>query len=190
MKFILIIMMCASIWLLQSCAPAVIGGAAVGGYKVATDERSSGTMLDDSILSTKVKTGLIKDKLVKARHIDVNVVNSVVFLVGVVESDAQKRMASNIARGVKGVSRVENQLAIGQTSAGQKLDDLILGSRIKTALIRHPDVKSLNIDVDVNNNVVTLGGAVRTTEEKNTVLSIVRQTAGSVRIVDNISIGG
>jgi len=96
------------------CGAAVVGGAAYGGYKGATDERSVGTIMDDSILSTKIKTKMIGDEFVKARNIDVDVLNGVVYLIGVVESSSQKRMAEGIARGVEGVRHVENQLLVGK----------------------------------------------------------------------------
>jgi hyperosmotically inducible protein len=175
---------------LTSCAPLVVGTAAVGTYKGVTDERSSGTMLDDSVLATKIKTRLINEKSVKARHIDVDVYNSVVYLIGVVESEQQRKTASDIAKGVGGVSMVSNQLVIGRTSVGQSFDDLMLSSRIKTGLVRHPEVKSLNIDVDVNQNVITLTGITKTLAEKETIMAIARDHSGSAKITDNIRIQG
>ena len=114
------------------CGAAVIGGATYGGYKGAVDKRTIGTIVDDSVISTTVKSKMIADEFVKARHIDVDVLNGVVFLIGVVESESQKRMAADIARGVDGVRLVENQLLVGKTSAGQALNDTILTSKIKT----------------------------------------------------------
>ncbi len=175
--------------ILCGCAPAVIGGAAYGGYKGATDERSMGNMLDDSVISTSVKTKMIGDEFVKARHVDVDVLNGVVFLIGVVESASQKRMAADIARGVEGVRRVENQLVIGRTSAGQALNDSILTSKIKTQLIKEPNIRSNNIDVDTNNNVVTLTGITSSQNEKAKVISIVQGVAGGRQVVDNLSVG-
>lgn len=180
--------MLAVLFLMPACAPVVVGTAAVGTYKGATDERSAGTMVDDSIIATKVKTKLIGDALVKARHIDVDVLNGVVYLIGVVENDSQKRMAADIARGVTGVRGIQNQLMIGRTSAGRMLDDMILGSRIKANLLKNPDIRSLNIDVDVNNRVVTLSGMTDTAEKKQMVISVAEETAGTARIVDNIQI--
>ena len=84
--------------ILSGCGAAVVGGAAYGGYKGATDERSIGTMVDDSVISTTVKSKMIADEFVKARYIDVDVLNGVVYLIGVVESSSQKRMAADIAR--------------------------------------------------------------------------------------------
>jgi len=172
----------------SGCAPAVVGGAAYGGYKGATDERSVGTIMDDSILSTKIKTKMIGDEFVKARNIDVDVLNGVVYLIGVVESSSQKRMAAGIARGVEGVRHVENQLLVGKTTIGQDLNDTMLTSKIRAKLLQDPDIRSTNIDVDTNNNVITLTGIVKTDKERNRVLYVVQEVADKRQIVNNLSV--
>ena len=159
-------------FILSGCGAAVVGGAGYTGYKGATDERSIGTIVDDSVISTTVKTKMIGDEFVKARNIDVDVLNGVVFLIGVVESASQKRMAADIARAVDGVKGVENQLVVGTTTAGQTLNDTILSSKIRTELIKDPDIRSTNIDVDTYNNVVTLTGIVPSEFEKNRILAV------------------
>lgn len=101
-----------SAFMLSGCGAAVVGGAAYGGYKVAEDERSIGTMVDDSVILTTVKSKMIADEFVKARHINVDVSNGVVYLIGTVDNASQKRMAADIARSVEGVRRVENKLIV------------------------------------------------------------------------------
>ena len=172
---------------LNACTPVAIGSAGATGYQTAKDKRSIGTMIDDSVISNTVKARLFKDEFIKSRHIDVDVLNGVVFLIGVAESASQRRMAADIARGVDGVRRVENQLMVGKTSAGQIMDDMILSSRIKTELIKAKGVSSTNIDVDVNNNVVTLTGILSSESQKNKVLYIVNQVAPGRQVVDNLS---
>ena len=157
-------------FIFAGCGAAVVGGAAYGGHKGATDERSIGTMMDDSVISTTIKTKMIADEFVKARHIDVDVLNGVVYLIGVVESSYQRRMAADIARGVEGVRRIENQLLVGKTSVGQILDDTILTSKIRTELLKDPDIRSTNIDVDTNNNIITVTGIVKSQKEKERTL--------------------
>ncbi|MCF6248662.1 MAG: BON domain-containing protein [Desulfobacula sp.] len=174
---------------LSGCGAAVIGGAGYTGYKGSTDERSAGTILDDMTIFTTIKTKMIGDEFVKARNIDVDVLNGVVYLIGVVESASQKRMAVDIARGVEGVRRVEDQLVIGKTSAGQILNDTILTSKIRTALLKDPDIRSFNIDVDTNNNTVTLTGMVSSYTEKDKVLYIVQNVVGKRQVIDNLSVG-
>ncbi len=187
-RFTLLFSILIIMFILSGCGAAVVGGAGYTGYKGATDERSIGTIVDDSVISTTVKTKMIGDEFVKARNIDVDVLNGVVFLIGVVESASQKRMAADIARAVDGVKGVENQLVVGTTTAGQTLNDTILSSKIRTELIKDPDIRSTNIDVDTYNNVVTLTGIVPSEFEKNRILAVVRKAAGSRQIVDNISI--
>lgn len=176
------------LFLFTGCAPMVAGTAGVSGYKAATDERSIGKLIDDSVIAGKIKTKLISDEFVKARHIDVDVLKGVVYLIGVTESVSQKRMAADIARGVEGVRRVENQLVVGKTSVGQMVDDSVLTSRIKAELIKAENVRSGNVDVDTINNVVTLTGIVRSVNEKTTILNIARRVAGNKTIVDNLQV--
>lgn len=168
------------------CEPLAIGTAGVSGYKVATDERSIGTIIDDSIISSTVKTRMIRDDFVKARYVDVDVLKGVVYLIGVIESSSQKRMAADIARGVEGVRKVVNQLVVGKTSAGQIVDDAILTSKIKTELLKADNIRSNNVDVDTVNNVVTLTGIVSSYNEKNKILYIVQTITGNRSIKDNI----
>ncbi len=189
--FLLLPALFAILYLTSGCAPVVVGGAAgaaYGGYKGATDERSVGTMVDDSVISTSVKTKMVGDKFVKARHVDVDVLNGVVYLIGVVESDAQKQRAADIAGTVDGVRSVENQLVVGQTSAGQALSNTILTSKIRTELIKDPDIRSTNVDVDTNTYSITLTGVVRTAYEKNRILTIARSFGENRDIVDNLTV--
>jgi len=176
-------------FIFAGCGAAIVGGAAYGGYKGATDQRSIGTMMDDSVMSTKVKSRMINDEFVKARNIDVDVLNGIVYLIGVVESSSQKRMAADIARGVEDVRKVENQLLVGKSSIGQEFDDTMLTSKIKVKLLQTSDIRSTNIDVDTYNNVITLTGIVRTHQERDKVIYVVQKVAGNRQIVNNLSVG-
>jgi len=171
------------------CGAAILGGAASIGHKSATDERSFGAMIDDSVLSTKVKTKMIDDDFVKARNIDVDVLNGIVYLIGVVKSSSQKRMAGDIARGVEGVRKVANQLIVGKTTIGQEFNDTMLTSKIMVKLLQEPDIRSTNIDVDTYNNIVTLTGIVKSQHERDKALYVVQKVAGNRQIVNNLSVG-
>ena len=172
----------------SGCAPAVIGGGAAGAYKVGTDERTAGTMVDDSTVSSKVKIDLIAASEVKARHIDVDVLNGVVTLTGLVESTAEIKRAEEIALAVEGVKSVTNYLTVGSKSMGQALDDKLIVGVINKNLIAEPNMKSLNIDVDSNNGVVTLTGIASNTKLKNRALEIAWDTTGVVKVIDNLKV--
>jgi hyperosmotically inducible protein len=176
---ILALMMCG-------CAPLVVGGAATGAYKAGTDERTMGGMIDDSTITTKVNLALLQDPLVSSLKIDVDTIDGRVILNGVVGSKIEVERAMEIARGVEGVKKVVNNLQIGNKSLGQAFNDKVLGSKIKAKLFGEPNIRSLNIDVDVNRGVVTLSGKIDSAENKNKVIEIARNTAGTVKVIDNI----
>ena len=170
------------------CAPAIIAGGATGGYKAATDERSIGRVMDDATITTKVKTELVKDTVVKARKIDVDTLDGVVTLTGVVKTNEEAERAREIAVRVRGVKKVKNNLQIGSKTWGQSLDDKVIGSKIKAKLIGEPGIRSLNIDVDVNKGVVTLTGIVKFKYQKERAIEIARSTSGTINVVDNIRV--
>ncbi|MEE9120359.1 MAG: BON domain-containing protein [Syntrophobacteria bacterium] len=170
------------------CATALIGAGATGGYKVATDERNASGMWDDSAITTKVKAKLLKDPHTTAFQMDVDTLEGNVFLTGVVETKEESRRAVEIAKSVPGVRKVTNNLQIGERTFGQSVDDTVTGSRIKAKLILEPGIRSLNIDVDVYNGVVTLTGIVDSSDQRKRAIEIARSTSGAVRIVDYIKV--
>lgn len=66
----------------------------------------------DSVITTKVKADLIREPDLKALDVHVDTSNGVVMLSGFVPSQAEADKAVQVARNVKGVSKVENGLQI------------------------------------------------------------------------------
>lgn len=168
------------------CTPMIIGGGAAGGYKVATDERTAGRMVDDSTITGNVKAEMIKSKDVKARNVDVDTIDGVVFLTGMVDTKQEAERAAEIAKSMSGVKRVKNDLQVGSRTVGEALNDKILGGKIKTKLIREPGIRSLNVDVDVYQGVVALIGTADGQAQKDKVLGIAKSTPGVKKVIDNI----
>jgi hyperosmotically inducible periplasmic protein len=73
---------------------------------------SAGAKVDDASITAKVNASLAKDKDLSAIKIDVDTQNGVVTLSGPAPSATAKERASEIARTVKGVNSVNNQLTI------------------------------------------------------------------------------
>ena len=174
--------------LTTGCAALLIGGGATGGYKVATDERTMGDIADDASIAGNINSDMLGDSGVKGRNVDVDVIDGVVYLTGLVDSRQEARRAAAIAGKVDGVKRVKNDLQVGSRSMGEAIDDKILGSKIKSKLIGEPGVRSLNIDVDVYRKVVYLVGITDTRSQKQKVVSIAGSTPGVKRVVDNIQL--
>lgn len=81
-----------------------------------TDEhsRSTGTVIDDSMITAKVKTALLADADIKGLNVDVDTSEGVVALNGEVQNQAQLDRAAKLAGEVDGVKSVLNNLTIKQ----------------------------------------------------------------------------
>lgn len=82
--------------------------------KVGSSERSAGGVIDDTVITAKVKTALATDPVVAAHQVNVETRDGVVQLAGFVDSGDQKSKASEVTRRVAGVKQVDNQLEVKQ----------------------------------------------------------------------------
>jgi hyperosmotically inducible protein len=73
---------------------------------------SAGEVVDDSILTAKVKTALIASSDTKAHQINVETKAGVVQLSGFVDNAAAKTAATDVAKSVTGVKDVKNELSV------------------------------------------------------------------------------
>lgn len=98
------------------CAAAVVGaGAGAGvaaGVAGANSGKSAGEIVDDSILSTRVKTEFLRSPVVRGLNINVDVDLGVVYLTGVASSQREVEEAVRLARAVKGVRQVQSNLMV------------------------------------------------------------------------------
>jgi osmotically-inducible protein OsmY len=75
-------------------------------------QSSTGEVVDDSVITTKIKTELANDDFLKSFQISVETRKGIVELSGFVDSQKAKDKAGEIARGVQGVKSVKNALIL------------------------------------------------------------------------------
>lgn len=68
---------------------------------------SAGEVIDDSLITTKVKSSFVADSAVSALDISVETTQGVVSLTGLVNSEAERQRAVQIARETSGVKQVD-----------------------------------------------------------------------------------
>jgi hyperosmotically inducible protein len=79
----------------------------------AIHERAvAGGFVEDSVITARIKTALLKDPAVSALAVSVETRKGTVVLSGFVESESQLRRAAEIAAGVRGVVTVKNGLVV------------------------------------------------------------------------------
>jgi osmotically-inducible protein OsmY len=84
---------------------------ALGCASTSTRE-STGEYIDDSTITSKVKTAMFNEPSLKGWQINVETYKSVVQLSGFVNSTADIYKAGSVARSVKGVVSVKNDILV------------------------------------------------------------------------------
>ena len=92
-----------------------IGTLLSAGCGVFRGHESRSAYVDDSSVTARVKTALIKTPGVKASEIDVHTYHGVVTLDGVVDNAQMLVSAEAIARNTPGVASVDNTLQVART---------------------------------------------------------------------------
>jgi osmotically-inducible protein OsmY len=83
------------------------------GSCASTSKKSSpGDYIDDSVITTKIKSNLAGDDFLKSFQISVETRKGIVQLSGFVDSKDAVKKAGKIAKDVEGVKSVENDLIV------------------------------------------------------------------------------
>jgi osmotically-inducible protein OsmY len=85
---------------------------AASGCAVSRGQETVGAYIDDAGITTVVKSRLFEDKDVAGSSISVETLKGTVMLSGFAKSSLERNKAEAIARGVKGVTAVKNEIAI------------------------------------------------------------------------------
>jgi osmotically-inducible protein OsmY len=71
-------------------------------------------------------------------------------------------------------------------SAAAAIDDATITTKVKAAVLAEPGLKSLKIDVDTKDAVVTLNGTVESPALKERAMQIAQNVGGVRQVVDNL----
>lgn len=167
----------------------------------------------DPGITTAVQAGYYRDDLVRGRQIDVNTEAGVVTLEGTVRSEDVRQRAINIAQGVEGVVRVNDQLVVRQdmgearpepgsrragddpkgtaASTADRVEAGWITTKVNAQYFVDREISPFAIDVTTSTSgVVTLAGEVENARQRAEAVRIARETDGVTRVVDNLRIRG
>jgi osmotically-inducible protein OsmY len=168
-----------------------------------TDERQP------AWITTKIQAQYFVNPEIKPWNIDVTTSSAgVVTLEGEVDAAEDKAEAVRIARATEGVTRVEDRLRVGADAgrdsapasetepasgretgtAGIDRPDPWLTAKIQAKYFMDADVKGRRIDVDTQNGVVTLTGAVGSEAERRQAVALARNTDGVQDVKDQLRV--
>jgi len=148
-----------------------------------------GTQHTDSGITSVVQASLESNDKVKARQVDVQTREGVVYLTGVVDTESARQEAARVAWRTEGVTGVVNGLTVGERTVGSWVDDVTISSKVKSKLIANSEVKAGDIDVSCSQGVVTLIGRVSSENIKSTAERVARGTAGVKDVHNELLVG-
>ncbi|MEO8768206.1 MAG: BON domain-containing protein [Nitrosospira sp.] len=175
-----------------------IAGCGKSGEKTATPapapvapaaKTTVGTDIDDGTVTTKVKSALLADADVKSFDIKVETRKGEVQLSGFVDNQVQMDRAIAVAKGVEGVKSVDNKMSLKtDTTVGEKIDDGVITTKVKAALLGDSGVKSSDISVVTSDGSVQLSGFVNDQTQIDRATEVARGVEGVKNIVNEMSI--
>jgi len=115
---------------------------------------------NDGWLSFKTKLALYADSRVPGNDINVEANKGVVTLVGKVPTAEAKSAAVDVAKKIKGVQNVKDQLQVVPASQRKVVNDKDenITDNVEAAFDKVASIKDLDLDVITNNGVVTVTG--------------------------------
>ena len=139
------------------------------------------TMTDTNI-EIAVEDELMQDQAVPSYLVEIQSTEGIVTLTGSVNTLLAKERARGIAETVKGVRSVVNRIEV---IPEMQKTDIEIQTDVADALFVDPVTESFEIDVSVNDNVVTLDGKVDSYLEKKAA-ERVATSIGGVKEVNNL----
>lgn len=172
-----------SVGLLHGCAAVAVGGVAAGA-SVASDTRTTGTVIEDQSIEFKAGRAFSADKeLDDKAHINTTSYNTVVLLTGEAPTEELRQRAVELARNIPRVTQVHNEIAIAAPSSlMSRSSDSLITSKVKARLLADKDVSGLNTKVVTERGVVYLMG-LSSKRQADRATELARTTGGVQKVV-------
>lgn len=143
----------------------------------------------------QIQTTYVLSPYLRASDLNVSVEDGTATLTGIVAEEVNSALAKQIALGVTGIEKVDNQIEVkadyappatnsGERSFGEVVDDATITTTVKSKLLWSKSTEGMQMDVDTNLGKVTLNGAAENGAAKELAGRIALNTRG-VESVDN-----
>ena len=171
------------------CALAMMNGSALFAQvpnSVEKTAQKTGNAVTDTWIKMKLYTQFAPEKALDESDIDVDIKGGMVTLNGSVVTAAGRDRAVAIAKATDGVKSVTSNLRIAP--AASATSDGIIKAKIYGQLMNDRALEGSDVDVDVDNGVVTLKGHVRSAAGQTRAATIAKGTTGVKSVTDNLTV--
>ncbi len=172
-----------SIVILNGCAAVAVTGVAAGA-SVASDKRTTGTVIEDQAIELKASEAIFSDKeLRQGSHVNFTSFNTVVLVTGEAPTEAMRDKIIDIVRNIEKVTSVHNEITIAAPSSFMsRSSDSVITSKVKAKLAADKAASALNTKVVTEKGVVYLMGLLPRAKA-DAATEIARTTGGVQKVV-------
>jgi hyperosmotically inducible periplasmic protein len=140
---------------------------------------------DDRIEASAKKSYVYKTYLTED-SIKTESKGGIVTLTGSVMEASHKSLAQDTVENLPGVKSVDNQLTVKGQPAEHS--DGWLGTKVKTALLFHRNVRATKTDVNVKNGIVTLSGEASSQAQKELTTEYAKDVEGVKEVKNDMTV--
>jgi len=154
-------------------------------------ERSFGDVIDDTSITTAVKSKLLWSKNTGGMSTHVVTKYGRVTLTGETSSAAERDLAGRMASNTRGVVAVNNQLKVNPmhasatasskeaaNEAGEDISDSWITTKVKSTLLYSSNVSGSDIEVSTDKGIVSLSGKVNNGAERDLAVELAQNVRG------------
>ena len=183
-RFLLILFL---LLILNGCVGVSSKGLFGTGVSVAFDPRSVGTQIDDSIMQKNLSARIILLDKKYLFSINSKILDGRIFLTGKVDNPEEKLKLTKMAWETDGVRSVRNDIKVKEDfNFKQSAKDLLITSKLRTALIVNKNIKATNYQIDTYKKKIYLYGIAITSEEKDKVITEANQIPDVLDVIASI----
>lgn len=174
-------------------ATATAGLIGLAPFSAFAAEGDTSRQLNEARQEGSIWTTFALNRHLNPFTIDVDVENGSAKLTGSVETAVERDLAEQLALGIEGVTKVDNQLKVdpnvesqvsSKPTMAQRFDDATTVATVKSKLLWNSNTEGLDIKVQADKGNLTLSGDAQSQAAKDLAGSLASNTDG-VRKVDN-----
>ena len=172
---------------LSGCVGVSSKGIFGTGVSVATDPRSLGTQIDDSIMEKNLSAKILLINRNYFLSVKSKVLDGRIFLTGKVDDPEEKLKLTKTAWEIQGVRSVRNDIKIKEEfNFKQSTKDLLITSQLRTAIILNKNIKASNYNIDTYKKKIFIYGIAMTKEEREDVIDEAKNILDVENVVASI----
>ena len=164
------------------------------GVNIATDPRTLGTQIDDSIMQQHVLAKLVISDKKHFLKIGVKVLDGRIFLTGKVDDPEEKLQITKLAWETKGARSVKNDIKI-QEKFNFKVSakDALITTQLRVAMIIDKEIKNSNYKIDTYKKKIFIYGIAYNEKERRKVINEAKEVLdvegviASILLVEDLS---